>query len=129
MLFRSHHAMRNVHQVGGLLDVPHGVVNGVLLPHVIRYNAAAAPDRFVPLAMAAGLKIESMSGLEAAEMLADHVRNLAHEVGVPRGLRHLGVRQENIGHLAMSTLNDACLSTNPRSADRRDVEALFMAAL
>jgi alcohol dehydrogenase class IV len=29
----------------------------------------------------------------------------------------------------MSTLNDACLSTNPRSADRRDVEALFMAAL
>jgi 1,3-propanediol dehydrogenase len=121
------HAMS--HQVGGLLDVPHGVVNGVLLPHVIRYNAVAAPDRFIPLAMAAGLKIERMSGLEAAEVLADHVRNLADEVGIPRGLRHLGVSEENIGHLAMSTLNDACLSTNPRSADRRDVEALFMAAL
>ena len=62
-------------------------------------------------------------------MLADHVRNLADEVGIPRGLRHLGVRQENIGHLAMNTLNDACLSTNSRSADLRDVEALFMAAL
>ena len=35
------HAMS--HQVGGLLDAPHGVVNGVLLPHVIRYNAAATP--------------------------------------------------------------------------------------
>ena len=31
------HAMS--HQVGGLLDLPHGVVNGVLLPHVIRFNA------------------------------------------------------------------------------------------
>ena len=121
------HAMS--HQVGGLLDAPHGVVNGVLLPHVIRYNAAAVPDRFIPLALAAGLKVEGMPGLEAAEMLADHVRSLADEVGVPRGLRHLGVSEENIAHLAMSTLGDACLSTNPRSADRHDVEGLFLAAL
>lgn len=121
------HAMS--HQVGGLLDVPHGVVNGVLLPHVIRYNAAAVPDRFTPLALAAGLKVEGMPGLEAAEMLADHVRALADQVGIPRGLRHLGVSEENITHLAVSTLGDACLSTNPRSVDRRDVEALFLAAL
>lgn len=121
------HAMS--HQVGGLLDAPHGVVNGVLLPHVIRYNAAAVPDRFIPLALAAGLKVEGMPGREAAEMLADHVRSLADEVGVPRGLRHLGVSEENIGHLAMTTLDDACLSTNPRSADLHDVEALFLAAL
>jgi alcohol dehydrogenase class IV len=121
------HAMS--HQVGGLLDAPHGVVNGVLLPHVIRYNAAAVPDRFIPLALAAGLKVEGMPGREAAEMLADHVRTLADEVGVPRGLRQLGVSEEHIGHLALSTLNDACLSTNPRSADRSEVEALFRAAL
>jgi alcohol dehydrogenase class IV len=91
-------------------------------------NAAAVPDRFIPLALAAGLKVEGMPGSEAAEMLADYVRSLAEEVGVPRGLRHLGVTEENIGHLAMSTLGDACLSTNPRSADRHD-EALFLAAL
>ncbi|MEP6814615.1 MAG: iron-containing alcohol dehydrogenase, partial [Marmoricola sp.] len=41
------HAMS--HQVGGLLDAPHGVVNGVLLPHVIRYNAQESPERFVEL--------------------------------------------------------------------------------
>jgi alcohol dehydrogenase class IV len=121
------HAMS--HQVGGLLDAPHGVVNGVLLPHVIRYNAATAPDRFIPLALAAGLNVQGMPAREAAHMLADYVRSLADEVGIPRGLRHLGVGEEDIGHLAMSTLGDACLSTNPRSADRRDVEALFLAAL
>ena len=54
-LLGATHAMS--HQVGGLLDLPHGVVNGVLLPHVIRFNAAVAPDRFVPLAQAAGLAV------------------------------------------------------------------------
>jgi 1,3-propanediol dehydrogenase len=58
-----------------------------------------------------------------------HVGNLADKVGDPRGPRHLGVNAENIGHPAMSTVIDACLSTNPRSADRSEVEALFMAAL
>jgi alcohol dehydrogenase class IV len=86
-------------------------------------------DRFIPLALAAGMEVEGMPGGEAAEMLAECVRSLTDEVGVPRGLLHLGVTQENIGHLAMSTLGDACLSTNPRSADPHDVEALFLAAL
>ena len=37
------HAMS--HQVGGMLDLPHGVINGILLPHVIRFNSTtdAAP--------------------------------------------------------------------------------------
>ena len=46
------HAMS--HQVGGMLDLPHGVVNGVLLPHVIRFNGAELPERFVPIAQAMG---------------------------------------------------------------------------
>src|ERR1039457_1053913 len=46
------HAMS--HQVGGLLDAPQGLVNGVLLPHIIRFNAQVWPHRFVPLAAAGG---------------------------------------------------------------------------
>ena len=49
------HAMS--HQVGGMLDLPHGVVNGVLLPHVIRFNGAELPERFVPIAQAMGLDV------------------------------------------------------------------------
>ncbi len=121
------HAMS--HQVGGLLDAPHGVVNGVLLPHVIRYNARATPDRFRTLAAQAGLPVLAMPGEEAAELLAEHVRRLADDVGVPRGLHSLGVREEDIPGLAVTTLGDACLSTNPRAASAADVEALFRAAL
>lgn len=121
------HAMS--HQVGGLLDAPHGVVNGVLLPHVIRYNAESTPDRFIDLARSAGIYVPGMPGDEAAEILADHVRKLADDVGVPRGLRDLGVDESVLPRLARTTLEDACLATNPRSATSADVERLFRAAL
>jgi len=121
------HAMS--HQVGGLLDAPHGVVNGVLLPHVIRYNAEQVPDRFVPLARVAGLDVNGVPAGEVAEMLAAWVRRLSDRVGVPRGLRELGVSEEDLPRLARTTLEDACLATNPRGADAAAVEALFRAAL
>ena len=66
---------------------------------------------------------------EAAEMLAVHVRELADDVGVPRGLRALGVDESDVPRLALNTLDDACLTTNPRSASSADVEMLFLAAL
>lgn len=122
------HAMS--HQVGGLLDLPHGVVNGVLLPHVIRYNGAAEPERFVSIAQAMGLPVApGQPGEEAAEMVADEVRRLADDVGVPKGLASLGVSETDVPRLARFTLADACLSTNPRPADVADIEALFRAAL
>jgi 1,3-propanediol dehydrogenase len=118
------------HQVGGLLDLPHGVVNGVLLPHVIRFNAAVAPDRFVPLAQAAGLAVApGMPGEEAGYMLADRVRAIADELGVPRSLAELGVAPGSVPTLAANALADACLATNPRPVSQADLAALFHAAL
>ena len=121
------HAMS--HQVGGLLDLPHGVVNGVLLPHVIRFNAPACPERFVPLAVASGVPAEGLTAEDAAPLLADRVRELADEVGVPHGLAALGVTEDMLPQLARTTLDDACLATNPRGADIADIEAVFRAAL
>ena len=62
-------------------------------------------------------------------MLADEVRRLGDEVGVPRGLGALGVTAEDIPRLAELTLGDACLTTNPRPTSVGDVETLFKAAL
>ncbi|MCW4353602.1 iron-containing alcohol dehydrogenase [Hoyosella sp. YIM 151337] len=121
------HAMS--HQVGGLLDAPHGVVNGILLPHGIRFNAAADPDRFVPLAKAVGINTAGKSAGSVADLLADRVRQLADDVGVPKGLGALGVRESDIPILARTTLHDACLATNPREADEALVAALFRDAL
>ena len=122
------HAMS--HQVGGMLDLPHGVVNGVLLPHVIRFNGATVPERFVPVAQAMGLSdVAGSPAEEAVERVAEEVRRLGDEVGVPKGLGDLGVTAADIPRLAQLTLGDACLTTNPRPATAGQVEQLFRVAL
>ena len=121
------HAMS--HQIGGQLDAPHGVLNAVLLPHVIRFNAQVCPERFVPLAAASGIRTEGVPAGEVALLLAERVRELADEVGVPKGLAALGVTEAELPQMARTTLRDACMTTNPREADARDIEALFRAAL
>lgn len=121
------HAMS--HQVGGLLDLPHGVINGVLLPHVVRFNALGDPRRFVPIAQALGLAVSGMSAEEAALYVADAVRKLADEVGVPKRLAEIGVSEGDVAKLAELTMVDACLSTNPRAATVDEVAELFRVAL
>ena len=122
------HAMS--HQAGGMLDLPHGVVNGVLLPHVIRFNGAAVPERFVPIAQAMGLAdVAGAPAEDAVERVAEEVRRLGDEVGVPKGLGDLGVTDADVPRLAQLTLSDACLTTNPRPASVTEVAELFRAAL
>ena len=121
------HAMS--HQVGGALDLPHGVVNGVLLPHVIRFNAVLNAGRLRPVALALGLEVVGKPDDVVAEETADAVRSLTEAVGVPRTLSELGVTAQDIPRLAANTLLDACLTTNPRDATVEDISAVFHAAL
>ncbi len=39
------------HSLGGLLDLPHGLCNAILLDHVIDFNFETAPDKFRQSAM------------------------------------------------------------------------------
>jgi alcohol dehydrogenase class IV len=121
------HAMS--HQVGGLLDLPHGVINGILLPHVIRFNAEADPEPYAVIAACLGVADAAAPAAEAALALADRIDRLAIDVGVPRGLAQLGVSTENLPILARNALHDACMSTNPRPADEAQMHALFLAAM
>ena len=121
------HAMS--HQVGGLLDAPHGVLNGILLPHVLRFNAQAEPDRMADLAVAAGLDRGDMPAPQAASWLADRVRVLADDLGVPRKLSELGVGAADLARLAHTALEDVNLTTNPREVSEEAAHRLLLAAL
>jgi alcohol dehydrogenase class IV len=121
------HAMS--HQVGGMLDLPHGVINGILLPHVIRFNAEADPYPYATIAGCLGVPESRGDPFEAALALADRVEQLAREVGGPRGLGELGVTEDHIARLAHLALRDACMSTNPRPAEELQMQALFRTAL
>lgn len=121
------HAMS--HQVGGLLDAPHGVINGILLPHVIRYNAKSSPERFIEIARIFGLSTQGEPGEAVAERLAERIRRLADDVGVPRSLRALGLNESHIEVLSRNSLEDACLTTNPRHSEAADIARIFREAL
>lgn len=121
------HAMS--HPVGGMLDLPHGVINGVLLPHVIRFNARADPEPYREVARALGLAEADGAAAEAADAVADSVGTLSRGIGVPAGLGELGVSSADLPRLAELALRDACMSTNPRTATHAEIEALFAAAL
>ncbi|MDP9435713.1 MAG: iron-containing alcohol dehydrogenase [Actinomycetota bacterium] len=118
------------HQLGGALDLPHGMLNGILLPHVVRFNAAADPRRFRPLARA--LRVPDAVRLpddEVGPALADAVSRLATSIGTPCTLREIGVREASLPAFAQQALCDACLTTNPRDVSAEDVLAILRAAL
>lgn len=117
------------HQVGGMLDLPHGLCNAILLPHVIRFNAETHPERYVDVAQALGLHPIPGHPRDAAAIVADAVEQLAGKLGVPRGLSTVGVSPEDIDRFAPNALLDAYITTNPRPVGEDDVRAICRAAL
>ncbi|AVR90176.1 L-threonine dehydrogenase [Thauera aromatica] len=121
------HAM--AHQLGGFYDLPHGVCNAVLLPHVEAFNAPVAAARLAEVARAMGAELGGLDEAAAAERCLAEIRRLAADVGIPAGLAQLGVKAEDIPTLAANALKDACGLTNPRPAGQVEIEAIFRGAL
>ncbi|EGQ9933666.1 L-threonine dehydrogenase [Vibrio vulnificus] len=121
------HAM--AHQLGGFYDLPHGVCNAILLPHVQRYNAQVCPERLRDVAKAMGVNVEGMSAEQGAEAAIDAIVALAKDVGIPTGIRELGAKLEDIPTLADNALKDACGFTNPKQATHEEISAIFEAAM
>ncbi|RZP96385.1 L-threonine dehydrogenase [Vibrio vulnificus] len=121
------HAM--AHQLGGFYDLPHGVCNAILLPHVQRYNAQVCPERLRDVAKAMGVNVEGMSAEQGAEAAIDAIVALAKDVGIPTGIRELGAKLEDIPTLAENALKDACGFTNPKQATHEEISAIFEAAM
>ncbi|MGB9082719.1 MAG: iron-containing alcohol dehydrogenase [Desulfuromonadaceae bacterium] len=117
------HAM--THQVDGLIDQHHGETNAAILPHVMEYNLSACPERFRDIAEAMGEDVTGLSTMAAAELSVVAVRRLIADIGLAKGLRELGLTERFIPLLSENALKDACLVTNPRTASRDDIEAIF----
>ncbi|MEM6573427.1 MAG: iron-containing alcohol dehydrogenase [Pseudomonadota bacterium] len=121
------HAM--AHQLGGYYDLPHGVCNAILLPHVQAYNAKAVPERFVDIAQAMGVETRDMGSSEAAEAALKAIRNLSAEVGIPPNLAAFEViKPDDFAALSDNAMLDACGATNPKQPTKDEVVALYRAA-
>lgn len=121
------HAM--AHQLGGFYDLPHGVCNAILLPHVERFNMIAKMERFADIAVALGENIAGLSTRCAAEKALEAIVTLSRDVGIPKGLSELGVKEKDIPIMAQNAQKDACGLTNPRCPTLEDVIQIYKNAL
>ncbi len=121
------HAM--AHQLGGFYDLPHGVCNAILLPHVQRFNMIAKMSKFADIARAMGEKVDGLSEREAAQKALDAIIALSADVGIPSGLKELGVKEADLKIMAENAQKDACGFTNPRCPKLQDVIDIYAGAL
>ena len=116
------HAM--AHQLGGFYDLPHGVCNALLLPHVEAFNMRAAADRLAEVGRVLSANNSQLAGLGPIEA----IQALAAKVGIPPNLRSLGVKEEDFPTLAENAMKDVCGLTNPVQPTREEVIGIFRAA-
>ena len=121
------HAM--AHSLGGLLDLPHGECNALLLEHVVDFNFDAAPERFRRIAQALGVPVGSLTDQQARVALCSALGELRRSVGITRTLTDAGVSRADIALLARNAMRDACVVTNPRVPCQRDLEVIYEQAL
>ena len=121
------HAM--AHQLGGFYDLPHGVCNALLLPHVQAYNAQVAAPRLKDVAKAMGVDVSTMTDEQGANAAIEAIKALSVAVKIPENLTTLGVKAEDIPTLADNALKDACGLTNPKQATHEEICQIFTNAL
>lgn len=121
------HAM--AHQLGGFYDLPHGVCNAILLPHVEEFNAQVVPERFVDIARALGEDVTGLKPEDAAQVAINAIKKLSQDVGIPSGVGQLGAKEEDLSILADNALKDACGATNPKPATKDEIINIYRKSL
>lgn len=116
------------HQLGGLYDMPHGVANAVLLPHVMRYNLPACPNKFADIARYMGEITHDLSVLDAAEKAIAAVSRLSRDIGIPQHLADLGAKETDIPDMAHRALKDGNAFSNPRKGTPEEIMTIFRSA-
>jgi alcohol dehydrogenase class IV len=119
------------HPCGAYYDVPHGVANAINLPWVIEYNAAGGEpiaDRYREINELFGLEVGG-PGEQVGHALAEHVRGVVKELGLPTRLSEVGVPEEGIPQLVEGAEGDGCTLVNPREATAEDFAELYRRAL
>jgi alcohol dehydrogenase class IV len=114
--------------LGSEFHVAHGVSNVVLLPHVLRFNLPAAPERYAEIALALGAESGS-SALETAQRGLDRLFELSQACGIPAGMSDLDVPEEAIPRMAEAAMKvTRLLRNNLRELTIADAEAIYRAA-
>ncbi len=115
--------------IGARFHVAHGLSNALVLPEVMRFNAAAATELYAELA---GIVVPDATGDAARRTAAliDYFCRLPSDLGLPTRLRDVGIKQENVGQLAEDAMKQTrLLVNNPRELTLADAGEIYGAVL
>jgi len=114
--------------LGGEFHIPHGVANSLLLPHVLRFNLEASPDRYADIARALGAAATGDPAADAAWGV-EHVIDLSVRCGIKRRLSDFGIERDAIPRMAKAAMTvTRLLERNPRTLTEADATAIYEAA-
>lgn len=97
-------------------DVVHGAAVGLMLPHVIRFNASITDDDYLELT---GRK---------SELLVDRIISLIRAAELPVQLSELNIPNDALPRLAREAKQQWTATFNPRPATESDLLSLYEAA-
>jgi alcohol dehydrogenase class IV len=106
------------HAIGARAHVPNGIVNAIVLPHTMRYNAPVTGVRSAALLDA----LAGVPGATPTQSPSDRVAALLATLPVPRKLRDIGITREDIAPIAEAAMSDWFITRNARPV--KDVDAL-----
>ncbi len=111
------HAMS--HPLGGIKEVSlhHGTLNAVILPAVLRFNAAHVGDKYATL--------KRVFNLPAVSDLPDAVAALSARLGLPANLKSMGVPKSVFPRMVEGAMVDHSTPSNPRPPSAEDYAQLF----
>lgn len=98
------------HPIGSIYGCHHGLTNAVLMPYVIDFNRAFIGPKMDHLARILDLPPADKSG---TDRVLDWLMHLRKQIGIPHSLAELGVRETDLGRIALASLTDPTAGTNP----------------
>lgn len=106
------------HSLGGLLDLPHGQCNSILLEHVIALNYEAAPARYNRIAEALGASPDRDSLLE-------RIRELRGRASIKPYIEIDDISDKLMDQLTVNAISDPCIVTNPKQLSTQEVKEIY----
>ncbi|HED04351.1 MAG TPA: iron-containing alcohol dehydrogenase [Candidatus Fraserbacteria bacterium] len=106
------------HALGGLYDLHHGLCCSLALPLAMEFNLEVKREKY--------LRIAELLGQTTAEAGIARVRELAREIGIPSGLRELGLSADEgeLEKIAQLALSDGSIFFNPREVGEEEMKRL-----
>ena len=114
------------HPAGAVTGAAHGLLCGLLMPPVMRFNREAAAEKYARLAEELGLVPPRTYPDTATDALIRFTEGLLARLGIPLRLREVGMDEADLDWVALETLPSGSTKANTRPVTEPD--ALEVAA-